>query len=56
MIIGTVVVGFSPERYDKVILELPRGHGIHIHDLIGLTVVVLGIMLLWTAPPRGAGE
>ena len=50
ILLGTIVVGFSPERWDKVILVLPRGHGIHIHDLIGMAFVAFGVALLWRSP------
>jgi hypothetical protein len=52
ILVGTIVVGFSPERWDTVILELPRGHGIHTHDIIGLALVAIGIALLWRSPGR----
>jgi len=50
IVVGTIVVGFSPEQWDRVILVLPRGHGIHIHDLLGTALVAFGIALLWRAP------
>ena len=53
ILVGAIVVGFSPERWENsVLLELPRGHGIHTHDVIGMALVVLGIALLWRAPMR----
>ena len=33
--LGTAIAGFDPNRLDRVILDLPRGHGIHSHDIIG---------------------
>ena len=46
--LGTAIVGFDPDRIDRVILVLPRGHGIHAHDVIGVALVALGtIVLLW---------
>ena len=48
--LGTIIVGFSPARWDTVILVLPRSHGIHIHDLVGTTLVALGTALLWRFP------
>ena len=50
ILLGTIVVGFSPERWDRVILVLPRGHGIHTHDLLGMALVVFGVTLLWRSP------
>ena len=50
ILVGTIVIGFSPERWDTVILELPRYHGIHTHDVLGMAFVVVGIALLWRGP------
>jgi len=50
ILLGTAIVGFSPSRWDKVVLTLPRGHGVHAHDVIGLVFVVLGIAALWRVP------
>jgi len=47
---GAVLVAFSPNRWDHVVLVLPRGHGIHLHDLLGMAVVALGTVVLWCAP------
>jgi len=42
---GAVVVGFYPNRWDVVILELPReSHGVHLHDVIGMTLISLGVL------------
>jgi hypothetical protein len=48
---GTLIVGFNPDRFDVVLFDLPirRGHGVHAHDLLGLALVVLGVILLWTS-------
>ena len=53
IVIGTVIIGFNPNRWDVVILTLPRGHGIHLHDVIGMTLIALGIALLWRSPRSG---
>ena len=46
--VGAVVVGFNPKRWDTVIVDLPRGsHGIHAHDVIGMALITLGILILW---------
>ena len=52
VLVGTAIVGFSPNRWDKVILDLPRGHGIHAHDVLGMVFVLVGIALLWWRGPR----
>jgi hypothetical protein len=45
---GAAVVGFNPNRWDIVILDLPRGsHGIHLHDVIGMALITLGVVVLW---------
>jgi len=48
--VGAIVIGFNPNRWDVVILSLPRGHGIHLTDLVGMLLVTLGISLLWSWP------
>ena len=45
--VGTAIVGFDPNRLDRVILVLPREHGIHSHDVIGVALVTLGTVFLW---------
>jgi hypothetical protein len=50
---GAIVVGFSPNRWDTVILDLPRGHGIHLHDAIGMAFLTLGVLLLLRSPRPG---
>jgi hypothetical protein len=53
IVCGTIIVGFSPNRWDVVLETLPRGHGIHSTDIIGSVIVALGITALWFAPRRG---
>jgi len=50
--IGTAVVGFNPNRFDAVLFGVPlrAGHGVHLHDLIGLMLVAVGVVLLWFLP------
>lgn len=50
---GAIVVGFSPNRWDTVILDLPRGHGIHLHDVIGMAFLTLGVLVLLRSPRPG---
>ena len=45
--LGTVLVGFSPNRWDVVVATLPRGHGIHLHDILGTALIALGTVLVW---------
>jgi hypothetical protein len=48
--VGVAIVGFNPNRWDRVILELPRGHGIHVHELVGVALVAMGVIALWRSP------
>jgi hypothetical protein len=51
--VGTALTGFDPLRWDIVVLTLPRRHGIHLTDVAGITLVVLGVAVLWRSPhPR----
>jgi len=51
IVLGAVVIGFDPNRWDGVILDLPRGgHGIHVTDLVGMALVAAGVVVLWCAP------
>jgi hypothetical protein len=50
IVVGVAIIGFNPNRWDWVILELPRQHGIHVHDVIGVALVALGVISLWRAP------
>ena len=45
--VGTAIVGFDPNRLDRVFLVLPRDHGIHLHDVLGAALVTLGTVVLW---------
>jgi hypothetical protein len=49
--VGTVIVGFNPDQWDDVILDLPGGHGLHFHDVVGIALVAVGTSVLWR-PPR----
>jgi hypothetical protein len=53
IVVGTAIVGFSPNRWDAVIATLPRGHGIHLNDVLGTVFIATGTALLWLAPDRG---
>ena len=48
--VGTVVVAFSPNRWDLVLVALPRGHGIHLHEMLGVVVIAVGTLVLWHVP------
>lgn len=50
IVLGTLVVAFSPSRWDTVVLELPRGHGVHGHDLIGVALIGIAVALFWREP------
>jgi uncharacterized protein YjeT (DUF2065 family) len=53
IVAGTVIVGFDPKRFDSVILTLPRGHGLHLHDVVGAALITLGVVVLWWSPRSG---
>jgi hypothetical protein len=55
--VGTVIVGFSPNRWDRVVVDLPRGHGIHLHELIGVAFIAFGVAVFWrsSVPPSSCG-
>jgi hypothetical protein len=49
--VGAIITGFNPNRWDRVILDLPRqSHGIHVTDVIGIALVTIGVAILWRAP------
>lgn len=50
IVLGAAIVGFDPNRWDAVVYVLPRGHGIHSHDLIGAALIAVGIVVLWRSP------
>jgi hypothetical protein len=48
IVVGAVLIGFNPNRWDPVIVILPRGgHGIHIRDLAGTVLIAFGTTILW---------
>ena len=51
IVAGAILIGFNPNRWDVVFLTLPRGHGIHVRDVVGMVLIALGIVLLWRSPP-----
>ena len=52
IIAGAVLIGFDPNRWDFVLMTLPRGHGIHIGDVLGMLLIAAGITILWFAPAQ----
>ena len=50
IVVGTALIGFNPNRWDVVFVTLPRGHGIHVREVVGMTFVALGIVALWRSP------
>jgi len=52
IVIGTAIVGFSPNRWDAVVATLPRGHGIHLNDIVGAALITVGAALLWRGGTR----
>jgi hypothetical protein len=56
IIFGAVVLAFDPSRWDAVIFTLPQQHGIHLHDVIGMALVIVGIALLLFSPHAGSAR
>jgi hypothetical protein len=52
IVAGAILIGFNPDRWDVVVATLPRGHGIHVRDLVGMMFIAAGILVLWHAPSR----
>jgi hypothetical protein len=52
ILFGAVLLAFDPSRWDVVVLDLPRGHGVHSHDILGMAFVALGIVALLSVPRR----
>jgi hypothetical protein len=52
IIVGAVLIGFNPNRWDVILVTLPRDHGIHIRDVVGMLLIAAGITMLWKAPAR----
>jgi hypothetical protein len=50
VVFGTLVVAFSPNRWDTLVVKLPRGHGVHWHELIGVALVAIAVALFWREP------
>ena len=51
IVAGAILIGFNPNRWDVVFVTLPRGHGIHVRDVVGMLLIALGIALMWRSPP-----
>lgn len=52
MVVGAVIIGFSPAAFDSSVLTLPSGVGIHGYDVVGMTLVMFGLIVFWRRPPR----
>lgn len=57
ILVGTTVIDSGHWPHDghmphDIFLTLPRGHGIHVTDALGMLIIVLGIAVLWRATAR----
>ena len=52
IVTGVVVLGLDVTRFDSVVETISPGHGLHLSDVVGSTLVAFGIVLMWFAPPR----
>jgi hypothetical protein len=48
--VGAVLIRFNRDMWDVVVLNLPRGHGIHIRDVAGMALLTFGTIVLWRSP------
>ena len=57
IVAGLLVVATGSPDHDPVVVTLPRGgHGLHATDVLGMTVVVVGIVALWRSSPERGSE
>lgn len=56
--VGTLMVGFNPNRFDKVLFDIPlrSGHGVHLHDILGMLFVAFGTLVLWVLSGSRTGS
>jgi hypothetical protein len=52
VILGCAIMVVEVPAIDKVWLPVTPSHGIHLSDFLGGVVVLAGIAVLWTVPPR----
>jgi hypothetical protein len=50
--VGCAVLVVDVSSFDAVVLSVSKSHGLHLSDLLGGAAVVLGVAVLWIAPPR----
>ena len=50
--VGCAVLVVDVSSFDAVVLSVSKSHGLHLSDLLGGVAVVLGVAVLWIAPPR----
>jgi len=51
IVAGTILINGEGVVRDPVFLTLPRAHGIHVTDVVGMTIVLAGVVVYWCAPP-----
>jgi drug/metabolite transporter (DMT)-like permease len=52
IILGCAIMVVEVPAIDEASLPVTPSHGIHLSDFLGGVVVLVGIAVLWTAPPR----
>jgi uncharacterized protein YjeT (DUF2065 family) len=53
--VGCAVLVVDVGTFDAVVLSVTKAHGLHLSDLVGGAMVVVGVGVLWTAPARRRG-
>jgi hypothetical protein len=52
IVLGCAILVVEIPSIDAVVWSFSSGEGVHLSDLFGAAVVFVGIVALWTAPPR----
>jgi hypothetical protein len=49
---GSALLSAAPVSWDVVVASFSPSRGLDLSDVLGLITVFVGVVVLWTAPPR----
>ena len=49
---GAILLAADSPRWDVVLVTIAPGHGLDLSDVVGVCGVIIGVALVWTAPPH----